>query len=74
MSVIDVNLTEKDPGEEKPVASPCISVCALNMEDLCTGCFRNIEEIREWRSYSNEERRACLGRALEREKGTNPFL
>jgi len=59
---------------EKPVPSPCISVCVLNMEDVCTGCFRNTDEITLWTSYNNEERRACKARALAREKVVNPFL
>jgi len=56
------------------VPSPCISVCVLNMEDVCTGCFRNADEITHWTSYNNEERRACNARALAREKVVNPFL
>lgn len=59
---------------EKPVPSPCISVCVLNMEDVCTGCFRNADEITQWTSYNNDERRACNARALAREKVVNPFL
>ena len=64
----------EQPAAEKPVLSPCISVCVLNMEDVCTGCFRNADEITQWTSYNNKERRACNARALEREKVVNPFL
>ncbi len=59
---------------DKPVASPCISVCVLDVEDVCTGCFRTAGEITQWREYTNEERSVCLARALEREKKVNPFL
>ena len=59
---------------EKPERSPCISVCVLNMDDVCTGCFRSADEISHWTSYNNGERRACNARALEREKTVNPFL
>lgn len=59
---------------DKPVKSPCISVCVLDIEDVCSGCFRSSEEIGFWNQYSNEERRECNSRALEREKQVNPFL
>ena len=60
--------------QEKPIASPCVSVCALNEDDICIGCFRSGEEIRDWTVFSNEQRRHVLARALEREKKVNPFL
>lgn len=28
--------------------SPCIKVCVLNENDICTGCFRTLEEIKLW--------------------------
>ncbi|AMX02963.1 DUF1289 domain-containing protein [Microbulbifer thermotolerans] len=51
---------------EKPVKSPCISVCALNAEDICEGCFRTGAEISRWGRMSNEERRAVLRSCTER--------
>jgi len=59
---------------EAPIKSPCISVCALDGESMCTGCFRTGEEIREWGNASNDERRAILSLCHEREKKVNPFL
>lgn len=59
---------------ETPVKSPCISICALDSEGVCTGCFRSGEEIRRWGSYSNDERRGVLTLAHNREKKVNPFL
>ncbi|AHL74535.1 Fe-S protein [Stutzerimonas stutzeri] len=53
-------------GEEKPVASPCVSICALDENDLCTGCQRNIDEIRRWGRMDNQERRQVLLRCHER--------
>ncbi|MDZ4099986.1 MAG: DUF1289 domain-containing protein, partial [Methylophilaceae bacterium] len=33
----------------EPIVSPCIGVCAMNEQtNLCEGCFRSIEEIRDW--------------------------
>ena len=38
---------------KKPVRSPCISICQLNDDDICIGCFRNAMEITYWGSYDN---------------------
>jgi uncharacterized protein len=56
--------------EEKPVASPCVSVCALDENDLCTGCQRSIDEIRRWRNMGNPERREVLVRCHERARAS----
>ena len=52
--------------QEKPVASPCVSLCALDEDDLCVGCQRSADEIRRWGLMSNDERRAVLQRCGER--------
>lgn len=59
--------------QEKPVKSPCISVCALNEEDLCVGCWRTGNEISHWGSYTNDERRTVLKLCHERAAKENPF-
>ena len=46
---------------ERPVASPCVSICALNDDDICTGCQRNVDEITRWSRMDNAERRVVLG-------------
>lgn len=45
---------------EKKIASPCISVCALDENDVCSGCFRDLEEIARWSSMNNEQKRVVL--------------
>lgn len=60
--------------EAIPIKSPCVSVCALDNEGMCTGCFRTGEEIRSWGGYTNEQRRDVLSLVHEREKKVNPFL
>ncbi len=61
-------------GSDKPIKSPCTSICTLGEGDICTGCFRSGEEIRDWGTYSNDTRRQVLSLAHEREKKVNPFL
>ena len=49
------------------VPSPCISVCQIeNATGCCIGCFRSIDEIREWPILSAEQKRAALARIAER--------
>ena len=36
------------PLHEKPVRSPCVSICALDDADICTGCQRTVAEITGW--------------------------
>ena len=60
--------------EQAPVKSPCVSVCALDAEGMCSGCFRTGNEIRQWGGYSNPERLEVLKQVREREKKVNPFL
>ncbi|MCK9505539.1 MAG: DUF1289 domain-containing protein [Porticoccaceae bacterium] len=58
---------------ESPMPSPCISVCALNDDDICIGCFRSAREITLWRTLSNVERRQVIALAKERSRQNNPF-
>ncbi|HEK1768590.1 MULTISPECIES: DUF1289 domain-containing protein [Pseudomonas] len=55
--------------DERPVASPCVNVCALDEQDICIGCQRTVQEITRWARMDNDERRAvlklCHERALE---------
>jgi len=50
------------------VASPCISLCRLDEEKVCRGCFRHVEDIREWRSADDQRRRDICAQALTRRK------
>ncbi|KJH83460.1 DUF1289 domain-containing protein [Pseudomonas sp. KSR10] len=60
--------------EEKPVASPCVSICALDEDDLCTGCQRSIDEIRRWSRMDNQERRQVLLRCHDRARASGLLL
>ncbi|MDA9557954.1 cysteine-rich CWC family protein [Vibrio sp.] len=35
--------------------TPCIGVCK-NVEGICSGCYRTMTEILEWRDYTQERR------------------
>ncbi|MCV9921764.1 DUF1289 domain-containing protein [Pseudomonas sp. BT-42-2] len=51
---------------ERPVASPCVSICALDEQDICTGCQRSVAEITRWGRMDNTERRQVLKLCHER--------
>jgi len=48
------------------VPSPCISVCRLDEHKICTGCWRHVEDIREWRAATDERRREIVQQASDR--------
>ena len=45
---------------ERPLASPCVQICALDDDDICIGCQRNVAEITRWARMDNAERRQVL--------------
>ncbi|HAD09556.1 MAG TPA: DUF1289 domain-containing protein [Porticoccaceae bacterium] len=55
------------------VASPCVSICLLDEDDICTGCYRSGAEISGWVLKSDAERRAVVVSARQRAKAGNPF-
>jgi len=40
--------------------SPCIRLCTLGDDQVCTGCFRSLAEIIAWLSLTAEEKRVVL--------------
>ncbi|TXH97168.1 MAG: DUF1289 domain-containing protein [Pseudomonas sp.] len=59
---------------ERPVKSPCVSICALDEHDICIGCQRTAAEITQWGRMSNAERREVLLRCAERAHAAGQFL
>jgi predicted Fe-S protein YdhL (DUF1289 family) len=59
----------KPDEHEKAPSSPCIRNCCLDENDVCLGCFRNIDEITSWSSLSIQEKlntlQTCEQRKLE---------
>lgn len=48
-------------------ASPCISVCTLDDDNVCVGCGRTLEQIGRWALMSREEQWAIVERLRSRE-------
>ena len=50
------------------IVSPCIGVCAMNEQtNLCEGCFRSIEEIRDWWDMTPESRNKIMNKLEQRQ-------
>ena len=60
--------------QERPVASPCVHVCALDDEDICIGCQRTVAEITRWSLMDNAERRQVLDLCHARAKTKGVLL
>ena len=60
--------------QERPVASPCVEICALDEHDICIGCQRSAAEITRWGRMDNDERRAVLQRCRQRAEASGQFL
>ena len=51
------------------VDSPCVEKCQIDEKNLyCIGCFRTIEEISAWSSYSDKRKKMILKLISERKK------
>lgn len=59
---------------EDRINSPCVSICVLNQEDICQGCFRSAVEITDWLALDNETRREILLRCEERRRDSGWIL
>lgn len=52
------------------VQSPCVSICALDENDVCVGCYRTGVEISRWGGMSVDEKRDVIALVKEREKAS----
>jgi len=66
---MNVNATANEPLIENRVGSPCVRKCCLDDNDICVGCFRSLEEIRQWSQADDSTRQRFLANATSREEG-----
>lgn len=59
---------------ERPLASPCVSICALDDADICIGCQRSAAEITRWGRMDNDERRAVLRACEQRARAAGVWV
>jgi len=48
------------------VGSPCVSICMLDEQDVCTGCFRTANEITDWNELDDDARLAVIATTHKR--------
>ena len=57
-----------------PIESPCVSVCMMNAEDeRCYGCFRTLDEIANWASYTSAQRKGIMEELDQRRQQYDPY-
>ena len=54
--------------------SPCVSICALDEDDICVGCYRSAMEITDWAMADDDAKREILERARERRQAAGLVL
>ena len=45
------------------ILSPCVRKCCLNEYDICLGCRRSLEEIKQWSEATDERKLEILRNA-----------
>ena len=58
---------------EAEPSSPCISVCLLDENDICQGCYRSANELTDWFMVDAREKKEILQRSRQRLKESNPI-
>lgn len=53
------------------VKSPCVSLCCLDEDDVCMGCFRHVDEITGWLHMDEKQRQALLNELDKRRAERN---
>jgi predicted Fe-S protein YdhL (DUF1289 family) len=48
------------------VSSPCVRLCTLDDDDMCVGCGRTLDDIRQWQAMPDADKAACVARARRR--------
>lgn len=61
-----------DDGVRARPMSPCISVCALDAQGLCSGCLRTRDEIAGWLRMSPAEQWGVLETLSRRRAARDP--
>ncbi|MBR9825575.1 MAG: DUF1289 domain-containing protein [Alphaproteobacteria bacterium] len=51
-----------------PIKTPCVKVCFVDPKaGLCVGCFRTMEELGRWTSFSDSQREDIMASLPQRE-------
>ena len=43
------------------IESPCVQICVVHPDaQICTGCYRTLDEIRDWSKMTSDKRRELM--------------
>ena len=56
--------------KHQDIPSPCVSICALDDDDICVGCHRSGEEITHWGSMNLAQKSEVMEKVRQREAGS----
>ena len=70
---IDVSSQGKLSVTSPAISSPCISICALDENDVCMGCYRTGDEITDWFVADDERKREILKACEARRDRMSPI-
>jgi uncharacterized protein len=59
-------MTSSQMSDLDTIQSPCLRDCCLGDDLTCLGCFRSLEEIKEWGLVDADRRRVILQNARQR--------
>lgn len=59
---------------EPQVKSPCVSICFLDEDDICQGCYRSAIEIIDWSILNDDAKRDVLARCAQRARDAGAVL
>jgi predicted Fe-S protein YdhL (DUF1289 family) len=56
---MNMYITYKESKMNK-VESPCVGNCCLSEKDICMGCLRSLEEIKEWGQATDKRKKEII--------------
>lgn len=53
---------------DSAIRSPCIGVCSMDdLTGFCQGCYRTIDEIKNWWEMDKQQQKEIINKAAQRE-------
>ena len=52
--------------EHQAIPSPCIRRCTLNDQDVCIGCGRTLNDIKQWSNATRDQQIGIIQKSNQR--------
>ncbi len=64
----------EDIWKRDEIESPCVNLCVMHPKaEICMGCFRTLDEIANWSSFSATARESLIKELPARQKLLKPM-